>query len=288
METAYYNVTGYNMSFYCKVGKFINPYTNTYKATFTFGSRRANCVTIAYDNSKPTIAYIDYVIYDGKCFSGGEVIERNNATYKLTITALHTMLKLFPTITNFTLKDNSHKYCIEGTKEYKLSLAADYIFKYNKTWYEAKFGAMLPEPIYSEYRETLTKLDMPLFDFSVLLPSYLHKYEDIYRESNSPRDFIQHVREFEKEDYCLNVGPWLHHFLFWYGVTAPDDYCSLWYIPIEKITAPPGYSLRADANGGGKYRRKITRKKRVVREVVTYQSNNGCMATSYNNDTDDD
>jgi hypothetical protein len=277
MTAQYYSVRGFGMQFHCKVSTFANPYTNVNKTTITFGSRTATCVTFGISNSEPHIALMNFLISDDECFSPGSVIERGDKTYKMTLCALYTVLQLFPDIETFTFTDDSHIYCVKDSTYYKMSLAADYIFKYGQTWYEKKFGARLPEPYYTEYKKQMHLLDAPLAPYDSDALPYLNQYKDIYNASKSPRELIAKIRNHEKGNYCMAVSKWLHQYLMVHDSKA-FLYSNLWYILSSTIrdTPPTSYSIDVTENIRGG-----TRRRRRQRKELIPADRNGCFGYGY-------
>jgi hypothetical protein len=268
METKYYDISGFNIPFVCKVSIFHNPYGNYKTTTLSFGGPGTYCMTISIDDMEPGIAYIANVDYNEKCTKSHQ-LELHKGTYRLVKTALWVTRLLYPDTRKFTFTDDSHIYCVKGSKEYKADLASDYIFKYNETWYEKNFAARLPEPFYSRYKETIPVLDAPLQSIDTTSQSYLNPFSDIYNASSTPRDFINNMRKTYKNAYCITVGPWLHNYLISLRVDIPDKYKSQWFINADDVHEVPGFTIKTVTGqpryGGG---RRYTRKHRTL---ITYQ-----------------
>lgn len=275
--TKWYEVAGYDNIFICKIEKLINPYSDIASYTLTFGGPDKFCATISMRSDTPHMAYIDYVEYDEKC-AKAHILEVHQGTYKLMSTFLHFTSHLFPEIRRFTLIDDSHIYCVKGSKEYKMDLAADYIFKYDATWYEKKFGARLPKDIYDDYKLSLYNLDGPLKEISDDSPTYIREYKDIYMASSSPREFIANMRQKYGESYCMKIAPWLHNYLFSIGIVAPRRSNTQWFIDVGGIVLIPNFSskeiARPQVMKGGK--KKGTRRHR---NLVTYNKS-GCISNA--------
>jgi hypothetical protein len=186
MSDRYYNIKGYDTTLICKYKK------NT---LFFFNSEDKHCVSVDVDTKHDT-AYVNVL---------------NGTSEEQTHIALYTATQLIPSILKLILLDNCAIEYVDGSKLYTLNLASEYIFKYNQTWYEKTFGALLPEPIYKDYKDSLYLLDEPL---RVIKDDddmqYMNKYQDIYLSSKSPRDFITKLRNIYGDKYCMEVGPWLH------------------------------------------------------------------------------
>ena len=280
MGTRYYDVSGFDIPFFCKVSTLENPYKNYTKKTISFGGPGTFCITIAVINTLNGVAYIANVDYNEKCTKTHN-LEQHKGTYRLVKTALWATRLLFPEITKFTLQDDSHIYCVKGSKEYKADLASDYIFKYNETWYEKNFGARLPESEYNAYKISLDTLDAPLHAIDKKEQSYLDEFKDIYYASSSPRNFINNMRATWKNAFCMKVGPWLHNYLMSLGIDIPNTHKSNWFIDVANIEEVPGFSIKEVEEpmygGNRRQRRHITRKHR---KLVTY-TNNGCIMIGY-------
>jgi hypothetical protein len=264
MNTTFYTVSAHTTSFYCKVVK----YGDT-KATVSIGGKNEYCVTIAVTLDS-TEAYIDRIEYSKACVKDGS-LEHKEGTAHLVSASLWTCHQLFPHVTIFTFQDDSHIYCKEGSKLYKLNLAYDYILKYGKTWYESKFHATLPSALFAEYSKSLEALDAPLelFEYQAgRLPS-LSRYETLYKESSSPRDFLYRLRTQSGAKYCFEVGKWLSQYM---GILRISMFNASWYIKIDGLEEPVGYQLTEGQAGGkrsdskrsdSKRSRRFTSKKRA-------------------------
>jgi len=178
-----------------------------------------------------------------------------------------------PDIQRFTLKDESHIFC-NGANGPKISLSHETILKYNQTWYQQKFGAVLPgfismhtEPLAAKeedyitqltisiqdrpttfrvmkdslmqfYLESLAILDMPCEPFDTITDkiSALKKYKEDYEVAHSPRDFMKRLRErFSKEQYCKEGILWYQGYMDYLRIRIFYD---AWYIPVDAIKKP--------------------------------------------------
>ena len=250
MEPKKYRIKSFDKIFYCKVSNYGENYT------ISIGGKRGYCFVVSIKKHSDK-AYIDRVEYNEACVKDGK-LEENGGMYKLICGGLYFIKETFSNIKIITLKDDSHIYCKKGSKEYKMSLAFDYIIKYNKTWYQIKFNAKLPEDILLLFNNYLLYLDEPLpnYNYIVSLIPDINEFESIYLESKSPRDFIQNIREIYADKYCFKVCKWLHHFLNNIGIKSFSD---LWYIDTENIVKPDIYSVNSTMNemrGGGTKKRK--------------------------------
>jgi len=93
-----------------------------------------------YDVKNPDSIYIDRIENNTSCLL--EKGDSNERTVKLVRIGLYEMLRLKPSITRFTLKDDSNIYCNGSTRE-RISMSYESLLKYNQTWYQQKFGAIL-------------------------------------------------------------------------------------------------------------------------------------------------
>jgi len=215
---------------------------------------------VKHDTSE---GYIDRIEYSKACVKDGS-LEHRKGTEHLVSTALWTCHQLFPYLKVFTFQDDSHIYCKEGSKLYKLNLAYDYILKYGKTWYETKFHATLPAPLFAEYSKSLEALDAPLelFEYQAGRLPALSAYESLYKVSSSPRDFLERLRIQSGANYCFEVGKWLSQYM---GILRISLFNTSWYIMIDRLEEPVGYEIK-ESQAGGKHTkptRRITSKKRA-------------------------
>ena len=232
--------------------------TNILK-NISIGGDDIYCMVVKINSNTPNVAYIDRVEYNNLC-SLNRILKRKVGIQNLVSSCLWTIKKRYPDIKIFTLKDDSHIECEENSKMYKLSLAYDYILKYNQTWYQKLFQATLPEPILRTFTDSLEVLDKPLYSIEFMIESgldYLKKYKDIYTSSNTPRDFINKLREQYGLLYCKEVCKWLVKYMEYLDIKL---YYDLWYISADiLIEQPEDYSLEPYVQRGG--RRRQTRKK---------------------------
>jgi len=258
-ETVFkYAVNGFGTSFYCKVSELDVQGSVFY--SFAFGGKDTFCFIAAMDPNKNYIPYIDRVEYNESCVKEG-ILEELGGTTHLVQCALWTMKYLFPHITKFKLIDDSYIYCNRGSKEIKMSLAYDLIFKRNQTWYEEKFKAHLPPHLMEEYKKTLNVLDQPLAPFQYVsnIISKLYKYKEEYETSTTPRLFIQAIRKKYGKKYCFELD-WLVQYAEMLGI---NYYKSAWEIDDVSIVKPEGFELftsTAPIKGG--FVRHRTRKSR--------------------------
>lgn len=247
METIKYSIQSHDTIFYCKVNNYMGNYT------ISVGGNKNYCFIVAIRKETPDEAYIDRVEYDEKCVKDGSL--KGNGGIELLVSAgLYTIKYLFPNIKNIKFKDDSYIYCKKGSKEYKMSLAFDYILKYNETWYQKKFKATLPNDLIILFKNSLVNLDKPLddFEFQVSRIPFLKEYETIYKESKTPRNFINTLRKLFKEEYCFKVGKWLQQYIQFIGINIFNDF---WLIDIDNIDTPSKYTIESTKNeirGGGK------------------------------------
>lgn len=265
-----YMVHAYGLEFYCKVLEVVSDYNTSY--TFSFGGKNDFCF-VASMSSPEYIPYIDRVEYGEKCIKNA-LLPKSGGSVSLVKAALWTMITLFPHITHFNLQDESYIYCINDSKQFKLRLGYDMIIKYNKTWYEYHFDAVLPDNIYNHYKELISVLDNEQIPFedAVKKYNYIKPYEEEWRASHSPREFIQLIRKkYGNEEYCYRVGKWLDSFFEDMGINI---YNTKWFISSKSVTEPQSYQLftsTIDMKGAGKKLNKtIKRAKYRIRKNSGY------------------
>ena len=267
--------TGY----YCKVVEFSARGSITYN--IAVGSPDTYCLLISMKPSNGYIPYIDRVEYNEGCALDGNL----SSIEDLTKAALYATLFLFPHIHHFTLMDDSHIDCIRGDKRYKLNLAYDSVLKRNQTWYENRFGAILPgsvtdpNTLLGRYKASLRVLDEPVEHFEIIAQSlpYIGKYKEQYLTSESPRNFINKLRTVYADKYCIEVERWLPGYMEYLNVAI---FKSEWIIPANAVDAPSGFRLalndtsnKKSGGGGGRKRKPATRrnaKTRKGRSVGTF------------------
>jgi hypothetical protein len=166
-------ISGFDIKTYCKIEQTRIGDEQFYRCNFTFGTgRRKFCMTAAYNIRSPNGIYIDRVENNNVCVIGDNLSSITDGTAKLVRIGLYAMkdiIKEIPLpINRFTLNDDSHIYC-NGQNGPKISLAYDTILKYNQTWYQYKFGAVLPGFISygsddekSNNAANATKINIPL------------------------------------------------------------------------------------------------------------------------------
>ncbi len=244
-------VKAFDKSFYCKVSPFQN-YNKTISAIVSFGGKDQYCVVIALKDITKDTGYIDHVEYNKACVKDGSLVP-NKGLSDLVNTCLYTLSKQFPNITTLYLTDDSHIYCQEGSKTHKLSLAHDYILKYNQTYYEKRYGAQLPADVYEKYKTSLQVLDEPLIshDYIIQFVPQLTSYKEIYDSSTSPRNFLQTLRTLYGVRYCYEVGPWLRTYMNNLKINIHEKE---WFIIPQNIARPKNYTITTTTNsirGGG-------------------------------------
>lgn len=279
MATDWFTVKGHDKEFYCKVQTILQ-YNANPMYTISFGSKTEFCVTIAI--KLDTVAYIDRVEYNELCVKDGVLPDGGTASIVSvalwTIKKLFPSIETF-TLTDDSylyckakcqsqghsqmgvdsylcgtlplelMPKSDHEVVltlaqsgIKKSKEYKLSLAYDYIVKYGETWYEKKFKAVLPDKFYSDYKDSHKVLDLPLdpFEYQSSRAPFLIKYKDIYSSMKTPREFITSLREIYGKDYCKEVGPWLNRYMECLKIVMFKD---SWLIHIPTVLQPEGYEL---------------------------------------------
>jgi hypothetical protein len=182
-------------------------------------------------------------------------LEQGTGTSQMITLGVWTFHTLFPSIKKLEFIDDSHIYCEEGSKVHKLNLAYDYIIKYNQTWYQRLFRALLSEPYMSDYMKSLQVLDEPLrpFELQKLSMVYLIPYETIYKHSISPRDFIQNLRSHYKKRYCYEVGPWIDRYFMTLRINTFKQH---WYINVDLVSTSSDFKITEMMVGGGRKTRR--------------------------------
>ena len=258
LTETYYIITIKNRQFYYKESIFeIN---NKKNITASLGGDTTYCVVVAIYEDNPTVAYIDIVEYDSRC-AKDILLEHKDGTFDLVTTALWTIHTRFPSIKVFTLKDDSHILCEEGSKKYKLNLACESILKYGKTWYQYRFNATLSDSLLSTFYDSQHILDKPLDDINFQASrgaSYLLPYKSIYTNSKSPRDFFKNLREKYQKRYCHEVYQWIKKYMDLLNIKLYSD---SWFITTETLNPPQNYTIIKTAKNirGGMKKRKTRR-----------------------------
>jgi hypothetical protein len=217
-----YKISGYNISLYCKISEYgIN--TDNYMCSMSFGSgSKKFCLTAIYKACNPFEIYIDRVEKNDLCIINNKLTDIDEGLVKLVKLSLLFIKKIYPHVIRLTFQDDSQIYCNNESKLDKLSLAYDYIIKYNQTWYEKKFKAELPglisvkdktateNSLMYKYFESLKELDKLLIPFEIVVNTIniLQKYEDEYNSDISPREFINNLRNKCKDNYCKEICKW--------------------------------------------------------------------------------
>lgn len=270
-------IKGYGVHTYCKLIEYNWNDPDNYKKTFAFGTvMKEWCLTASCRTNNPDFIYIDRVEAYSTCFIDDKPIE--DSTAKFVRLALYMMYKMVPTISRFTLKDDSHLYCNGKNNGPRISLAYETILKYNQTWYQLKFGAILdgflskttdinidesdknieyiiipilgvktvfqvvPQSLMANYLKSLLILDRRCdsYDDIIQFCPFIKNYKYEYESANSPRDFISKIREqYNKEEYCLKIKDWLDSYMEYLGMII---YYDAWYIPVSTMYAPADFS----------------------------------------------
>lgn len=253
----------------CKVTTYRFPNGASSK-TISFGGNTTYCVVGAWKSDTPDTIYIDRIEYDKGC-SIGSNLEHGKGTVHMIQCALYSIHQLLPEIKTITLTDDSHIYCEEGSKKYKLSLAHEYILKYTQTWYQKQFHAKLPESVFQIFQDSLRVLDEPLssYEFQITLSPYLEKYKNTYVLATSPRDFFKRLRDEYGSTYCHEVWFWIRDFLE-RGLRI-KIFKEMWFIEVGDLVKPENFSMELTTNKRGGGRR--TRRKRVFEDE--YSPENG-------------
>lgn len=258
----------------CKITTYVDQ-----RITYSFGNGRNNfCLTASYDPTKPDRIYIDRV-EKADCLIGAKLEDMDEGTAKLVRLALYTMYQDKPHIKCITLKDDSYLYC-HGISGPKISMAHDYLLKYNQTWYQKKFGAVLPgfrqegqldpgSPM-ELYQVSILNLDKPCITYEEITEKFheIKKHRLEYESSVSPRDFMNKLRtKYEKTAFCKEGASWFKRYIDFLQINIFYD---LWHVPVENIQRPTLYKIyEPDAKNkerilqGGSKRRSSRRRRRI-------------------------
>jgi hypothetical protein len=255
-----YKISGYNISLYCKITEYgIN--TENYMCTMSFGTgNKQFCLTSIYKSKKLYEIYIDRVDKNNLCVIDGKLSDFEEGLVKLVKVSLWFIKKIYPHVKKFTLFDYSQIYCNPDNKHDKLSLAYDYILKYNQTWYEKKFKAELPglittnknttiesNSLMAKYKESLKELDAPLMSYDIIADklTVLQKYKSEYTNAETPRQFIENIRNSYKDNYCYEVGKWLNSYMVFLQIKLfPEE----WYILTSNVNPVPNFKVNKITN----------------------------------------
>ncbi len=276
-----YSIYSNDVICYCKFKKYECEGTISY--TISLGGNRQYCIVLSgkckMDETIEEL-YLDRVEYNSRC-SKSEDLQKGKGTKGLLRCALWFATRMFPTLKIVKLMDDSHIYCNEESRQYKLPLACDYIIKYNETWYQSVFKATLSPTLLSEFNTSIKQLDEPIEPIQVMLDkgaSYLQEFSDEYMKSKTPREFIQMLRKkFGDETYCYKVSPWLARY---FEILHISIHKNSWYIPVNEIKIPLGYKHEetAVALRGG---RKTLKSAKKYRYSILPYSGNGYDANGY-------
>lgn len=158
---------------------------------------------------------------------------------------LYAIKKMCPWVTRFTLKDDSKIYC-DGLRGPSISMAYDYLIRYDQTWYQKKFGAVLDGSVVDQHLQSLEVLDKPCREFEVLRDMFpeMEEHRAIYEASASPRDFLKRVRASygDPAQFCRGVSKWFDRYMSSLRIQLFMD---SWFIPAESIEEPVGFSVGA-------------------------------------------
>jgi len=235
IKTVLYEIEGLGLHTYCKMYKIHRDTLHAY--TISFGTKKKDfCITASYNHDKSDEIYIDRIEKKNNCIVGKSFDEIKEGTIKLVNLSLSVLKIMFPLIKKFAFVDASQIKCSNNDT---MSMALDYIIKYNKTWYEKQFGAELPEKngIKKVYTDSLLVLDRPSIDFLLVKNAVkgIELYEDAYIISKTPREFINHLRKKLGKNYCKDIGTLLSSYMEYLRVNVMEKF---WYIPSEHIKSP--------------------------------------------------
>lgn len=253
-----YKIIAYDISLYSKLTEYGDTIDN-YMCSMSFGTGNNKfCLTAIYKAKNPYEIYIDRVEKNDLCIINKKLKEIDDGMVKLVKLSLWFIKMVYPHVKKITLQDDSQIYCTLGSKMDKLSLAYDYIIKYNKTWYEKSFYAELPGlesrlhtqlqrttvegSLMDTYVKSLGVLDEPLEPFEIVANTIvaLKKYRDTYNSVKTPREFINGLRTNYGDDYCKEVGKWLNSYMKFLQIKISPEY---WFILTSNINVVPGFKV---------------------------------------------
>jgi hypothetical protein len=261
-------INGNDISVNCKITTYADQ-----RVTYSFGNGRGKyCLTASYDPKKSDEIYIDRVERTD-CIRNQKGKNIQEGTTKLVRLAIYTLYQYKPDIQRITLKDDSYLYCY-GNSGPKISIAYDYLLKYNQTWYQKKFGAVLPgflkydmddldksKKIQMEidgdqtvfhvipgspmdlYLSSISNLDQPCVTYEEIIEKFpeIKKHHQEYESSVSPRDFINQIRKkYEQTEFCKEGSSWFKRYL---DLLKIKMFYDLWYIPVYAISIPTNYEV---------------------------------------------
>lgn len=265
-----YEINGYDVHTYCKTNEIGKK--DKYICSIFFGTAMKKfCITAKYTHMKPDEIYIDRIEQHNECILNTSLEKVLSGTIKLVKLCLFTLKTMFPNVKYYRFMDDSKIYCDGEKSGNMMSMAYDYILKYNKTWYQTHFHATLPQESIKIYTDSLAVLDEPIEPSPTKeLLDGMEPYMDIYRVSSTPREFMNALRKQLKDNYCKEVGKWLTRYMIYIRIKLKQDE---WYIPADKITKPDGYSIHQMDNatahrklhGGYRNTRKRSTDKRITK-----------------------
>ena len=251
MSIIVYKITGFNINMYCKLTEYgIN--TDKYMCSMSFGSgRNKYCLNAIYKAESPYEIYIDRIEINNSCTINSLLSDFDEGLVKLVKTALFTMKKAYPHVLKYKLHDDSHIICDGINNKFKLSLAYDYILKYNQTWYENKFNAELPGllsnkkiedgSLMENYLKSLKILGIELIPYDIITSAIpvISNYKNEYNTATSPRTFITNIRKTYKDKYCFEVSKWLNGYMKFLQIKLSPEY---WFINTSNILNVPNFN----------------------------------------------
>jgi len=289
-----YELHGYGMRTYCKITEYGIDRPD-YKCTLSFGSGiKKFCMVAAYTAKHPHEIYIDRIEKKDICTIDKKLSLYNEGTAAYVRICLHTLSLLYPHVERYTLQDSSQLYCNGEDSKETMPMSYDYIIKYNKTWYEKKFGAILPgyrekqingittmdhvpSSLMDQYTQSCTILDEPCEPYELLKDRFpiIEQFAVEYNQATSPRDFISRLRTTLGMDrYCTIVGKWLHGYMMLLRI---KPFFESWYIEKKQIPIPDGFTaIRLEPANvqqklhGGNYKPSYTRRHKQSRKQIRY------------------
>lgn len=235
-----YSINAYDISLTCTLSEF--PTHDGIYYSFVFNSNTIFRVTSSINPRTSTICYIDNIEYNKSCIKD-HALEENGELVKYMKSVLWTIVHLFPNIKTIELKDYLYICCENNSRQHMVNLACEYIAKYNNTWFEKHFNAIIySKDSYNSYRESLNVLDNPLdiIEYILDIRPELEKYKNIYKISLTPREFINNLRNAYPETYYFETASWMPSYLRLLRIIY---YCDMWSIYKSNIIKPYNYNI---------------------------------------------
>jgi hypothetical protein len=225
---------------------------NKINGTFYIGNPKTSvdeaCITISvfYPSTdslmNSSIASLILVKYYETC-SENKKLSQGEGTVDMINTSMSFVKQICPFIKEFKLNDASTKKCDNGSV---ISLPYFYITQKHKTWYEGRFKAYLHEPIYTNYKNDISKImntmlpSFEIFKINHILntpESIINELKTIYNEGDTVDIFFQKLySKYDRSMGCIILQPWIDKFMSNVGlqkyITSQEWFISSDTIPI--------------------------------------------------------